>query len=225
MKFYKLPYALQSHEWDELYERLAKEFPIQFFFRHTLPIAFGKHVTWPLSRIKWKIIHRFHPKHRYHVIKPRTLEPGYHDPDERLMHAMFHEVCEFAENRLMGDGVDGTRWTQDEFDREENWEGEKNSLFQQFERDKKIIELRNYWVIDRENQKAHLKELFDYCWDLDIPEEWGDSWLLNSKYDDTPQKQEYRRRADVRNEFEEQCKEEDRKKLHEIVDLLPHLWY
>ncbi len=219
MKLYRKPYALQMHEWNELDAHLAEVFPVQFFFRETLRRWISR--RWSrVSNLKWKVIHRLHPSHRYHIIKPRTLEPGYHDPDRRIMHAMFHEVCEFAENNLMGDGIEGTKWTAEHEMDDEFFHGE------QFTREKQIIELRNWWVIDRKNRKI----VSDAMWGVlgEVRPEGVDettSWIFNSKYNDTPEYKEYRRQSDHIHEIQEQWKQEDNRKMHELVDLLPHLWY
>lgn len=175
--------------------------------------------------LKWKIIHRVHPKHRYHVIKPRSLEPGYHDPDIQIQAAAFDTLSEFAESNLMGDGIDGTCWTQSDFDYYDDpdtWG--KESFYEQVEREKKVIELRNWWVVDRKNREQ-VEEAMWSTLEIDVPNEWGDHWILNSAYDDTPEKEEYRQRADRLHEIEEQWKKEDNRKMHELVDLLPFLWY
>lgn len=41
-----------------------------------------------LSDLKWWFYHRFHPRHRYNIVKT-GLPPGYYDTDTVLLHAMF----------------------------------------------------------------------------------------------------------------------------------------
>jgi len=48
-----------------------------------------------LKTIYWWFIHRFHPSHRYNVIKIKTLSPGYYDPDVRMLHACFDLFAEW----------------------------------------------------------------------------------------------------------------------------------
>lgn len=52
---------------------------------------FGRRNTW-YYEAWWWVLHRVHPKHRYHVLKT-GLPPGYHDPDKQLKYAMFTTVC------------------------------------------------------------------------------------------------------------------------------------
>ncbi len=47
----------------------------------------------------WELIHRLHPRHKYHIIRT-GLKPGYWDPDTRITFAVFNIAEEF---------VDGTK--------------------------------------------------------------------------------------------------------------------
>ena len=49
-----------------------------------------------IERFGWNLIHRFHPKHRYYVVKT-GLAPGYYDPDIRMLNACFTIFCEWYE--------------------------------------------------------------------------------------------------------------------------------
>ena len=42
-------------------------------------------------------MHRFHPKHRYFMIDT-GLEPGYHDPDIRMLYGCFNLFKDYYEN-------------------------------------------------------------------------------------------------------------------------------
>jgi hypothetical protein len=50
-----------------------------------------------IMRLWWKFAHRYIPKHQYNVIRIRDLEPNYWDPDTRIKHAVFQEVCDFVD--------------------------------------------------------------------------------------------------------------------------------
>lgn len=50
-----------------------------------------------ITDIKWWILHRVHPKHRYHVVK-LNLEPGYYDPDARILYAVMSIVSDFVKD-------------------------------------------------------------------------------------------------------------------------------
>lgn len=50
-----------------------------------------------IMRLWWKFAHRYIPKHQYNMIRIRDLEPNYWDPDTRIKHAVFQEVCDFVD--------------------------------------------------------------------------------------------------------------------------------
>lgn len=50
-----------------------------------------------LDDFKWRILHRVHPKYRYHVHKFHKLDPGWHDADYKMLHACFDFLVEFVE--------------------------------------------------------------------------------------------------------------------------------
>lgn len=50
-----------------------------------------------IVRLWWKFAHRYIPKHQYNVIRIRDLQPQYWDPDTRIKHAIFQEVCDFVD--------------------------------------------------------------------------------------------------------------------------------
>lgn len=225
MKIYKKPRALTMSDWNVFYDQIRTDYPIQHFLRETLVRWFDVKVVMRLSDIKWKFKHRFIPKHQYHIIRPRSLTPGYYDPDTRIFTAAFDEVSTYAENSLMGNGVDGTKWSNAEFEREDHFEGEKAALLKQFEREKQIIALRNWWVIERPKREAVEDEILDKAYgnlaDVSIRE----IFELFDNDEETPERQNRKQHTDKLRELEEQWDEEDNKKFHELVDLLPHMWY
>lgn len=64
-----------------------------------------------LHDIKWWILHRFHPKHRYHVHKFRDLEPGWHDVDGKMLYACFDFLCDYVEKQDPGLESVKYQWT------------------------------------------------------------------------------------------------------------------
>lgn len=69
-------------------------------------------VWWALWRFRrnlvWGIIHRVHPKYRYHVVKT-GLKPGYYDPDTRILYTNMNLTKEFVD--ITKDTVE---WNSDE---------------------------------------------------------------------------------------------------------------
>lgn len=55
---------------------------------------------WSTSRLRdayWWILHRIHPRHRYHMV--RIGPPGYYDPSERIFYACVEELRRFVKYR------------------------------------------------------------------------------------------------------------------------------
>ena len=67
-----------------------------------------------IKDIFWWILHRMNPKHRYH--KPLcTLNPGYHDPDERITNTIFTEICGYV-NKMEAQGLGNWTCTEEHTD-------------------------------------------------------------------------------------------------------------
>lgn len=56
---------------------------------------FNKMRGWP-HNIKWWFLHRFHPKHRYHIINT-GLGPGWRDTDVLMEHLIVKLFIDFIE--------------------------------------------------------------------------------------------------------------------------------
>lgn len=218
-KWYEKPGTATAEGWHKWQVDTKANFPVQYFFRETLRTWFSVTIVYKIERAYWWFIHRFHPKHRYHVIKPRSLKPGYHDPCTRIFHTVFDELSKYAENKLMGNGVNGTRWTQEDIDEMPEEYNQKQSLIDQVEVEAKIIALRNWWVDvypNREDEYPDLDGVMDgkpMLWNL-IPE-----------YKETEDYKKFRAWADEMHRIEDAHDKENKEKLKEAIDLLDYLWY
>lgn len=54
-----------------------------------------------VSDAKWWLLHRFHPGHRYNVIRT-GLKPGYYDVDELMLHGCMELLRRYVENERGG---------------------------------------------------------------------------------------------------------------------------
>jgi hypothetical protein len=69
----------------------------------------------------WAILHRIHPRHRYHVVQT-GLRPGYHENGTRIMHATMTVFVEYVEVELEGvRGID--KFLAELRDEREDFEG------------------------------------------------------------------------------------------------------
>jgi hypothetical protein len=73
---------------------------------------------------------------RFHVLKLEYLNPGYHDADEILIHAMFQSLCNFIEKEKPDEIVD---WNSDP-EHKHAWE--------------EMQEMYNWWK-ERKNREKH----------------------------------------------------------------------
>jgi hypothetical protein len=49
-----------------------------------------------LSDLKWALLHKLHPRHRYHIVRT-GLPVGYHKIDDRMLHACLARLVQFVE--------------------------------------------------------------------------------------------------------------------------------
>jgi hypothetical protein len=71
--------------------------PLIHFIFETIP----EEARYYLSRIeetKYWFLHRFHPDHRYHIVRT-GLQPGFHEVDVRMLHAVMQLVTEYVEGQ------------------------------------------------------------------------------------------------------------------------------
>lgn len=97
----------------------------------------------------WKIIHRVHPKHRYHVVKT-GLKPGYYDPDVRILYSNMNLMKEFVE--ITKDTVD---WDSDE-GHQHAW-NELQDIYKWWEGYEELLESR-----DKALNSPNYEEYFDF---------------------------------------------------------------
>jgi hypothetical protein len=71
----------------------------------------GLYISRRLSDLKWFVLHRFHPRYRYHVIRT-GLPPGYSDERETLLHVSFNILKQFYERQIGPNGF--VNWESDE---------------------------------------------------------------------------------------------------------------
>jgi hypothetical protein len=94
----KRPNSGTWQEWEEWEVKARAEQPIRYFLFDTLvtqlKVWHRKYVMEPADWIRYRTYDK------YHVIKPKTLEAGYHSPQERIMHATFGELVTYVEVSL-----------------------------------------------------------------------------------------------------------------------------
>ncbi len=159
-----------------------------------------------LNRALWWFVHRYHPRHMYHVAET-DLEPGYYDPDTRIMHVMFHEVKRFVdfhhEHRMVNMEHNKELWSE-------------------------LIAIYYWWTEVRPDQEdkwleKHPRPQRNECGDdfKDLFEKVpGTTYSRLRK----PTK-EYKIWSDNYFEMEKQWDSKDREMMKRVIDILPSMWY
>lgn len=154
-----------------------------------------------IMRLWWKFAHRHVPKHQYHIIRIRDLEPGYHDPDTRIKHAVFQEVCDFVKH--------SSRTT--------DWEEARVApIFADLQ------SISNYWLVERPKLEEELSRALD-AW---CKARFGN--FANSRWVDKmnkPMTEEQLALHKIHSDLEKHIEEEDKRHLMLAIKHLDALWY
>lgn len=200
---WKPPTALKWGEWDDWRDNMKKRFPVRYFFYETIPDAWD--AVWKYGiykffhNLKWKILHRFHPKHQYHIIRTR-LEPGYYDPDTQIMEGVFALLCDYVENN--------TEWGVI------NWEGDEAHAAAW----KEMNELAEWFKEVYPNREEELQK--------ERPEPGiGMKKLMDDKYKEDPDVVAYKKYLDLLIESEKVWAKEDEEMLIRAIKVRPFMWY
>ena len=109
------PYALPWGGWEKFDAEQKAKYPVRWFLFDQIPEKIG-HVIYRWKRRYWAVMHRFVPRYKYHIIRT-TLEPGYYDPDTRILYSVMDMVKEFVEGTKDtiawdGDEQHSTAWEE-----------------------------------------------------------------------------------------------------------------
>lgn len=215
-KWYKSPGTATAQKWHEWETWVKENHRIQYFFRHDVPMWFRVNVHGKLRNWKWSILHRFHPKYQYHIIRT-DLTPGYYDPDLRILHGVFTLVEEYVKVRnLRGNGINGTRWTEEDLEYDKEY-GMDAGLQRQIDFEASIITLADWWIARRDRPNP---------WD-DVPslEHKSIMYTMSDDFKQTEEGIEYYKALRNASEQERLWEEEDQQKLKEVIEILPSMWY
>lgn len=90
---FETPQSATGEWWDRRDDMLRRRAPVRYFIQHDVRIIVGRQK----HRIRdqwWKIRHR--TTDRFHIVNT-GLKPGYHDINERMLHASFALLVEYVE--------------------------------------------------------------------------------------------------------------------------------
>lgn len=184
-------------EFDDLDKRNQQNFPVRFKLVRLIEDT-TNFIERSYRNFKWFVIHRVHPKHRYHVVDTK-LKPGYYDPDILILNACFSLLVDFYE---------GTKNTI-------SWEhSEEHQRVKQ-----EMDELYYWWTEERPKREDLMPELPSF------PEDWGSSPMFNPEYDGTSEMEAWNKACDKRWEAEVFYEDEDKYMLKKLIDIKSFLWY
>lgn len=201
------PVALQIGEWEDWEKETRSKYPIRFFIQETLPDFFRD--VWnffyrPARRAYWWIMYRVHPKHHYHIIKPRTLTPGYYDQDTLMVHSVMECLVSYFENES-----DRVGW---------DWDEPHSHAY------KEMVEIYHWWT------KLYPKrdEMFVNGEPLpelpELPKEWGFMAPINEKYEDEPIVKKWKAISKIHVENEEAWHDKTEDMLIRAIKIRSFLW-
>lgn len=197
------PKSGTAKDWRLWEERMRRERPVRWFIQKDLwEHGIARQWTflgWRWRDFKWAVLHRYHPKHRMHVVDT-GLEPGWHDPRTQILHGAFHTFKTFYERQLTGH-VD---WQGDEH-HQKTWD-EMTALYE-------------WWTKVRPHREETLEPL---------PRDGviGQSFMavFDDDYQDRPEVKEWRRVADAHNKAEQGWEQEDEVMLIRLIKIRRALW-
>ena len=207
LKFDK-PFALTFEEWDEFDEKNKEAYPIKWFLVETLPDWVYSNI-WSyirrlfVDKIYWGLKYRFQRKHQYNIIRPATLEPGYYDPLDVMIHSNFHILKEFIDYEVSDGHVDWQATPQ----HQAFW-AEAN-------------EILDWWNNIRPMRAEQLS--IDYPYPKG-PEGSPSSWLFKKRYYETEEYKAWTDIAAIRREHEVQFERDDEEYLIRLMKIRLFLW-
>lgn len=200
---WRKPYALQWGEWDKWRDDMKARFPVRYFIYESIPDVWDDIWKYGIHRffknIKWKILHRYHPKYKYHIVRTR-LEPGYYDPDTQMFEAVFGLLCDYVENNTKWEVIN---WESDE-QHSQAWK-EMNDLVYWY---KEIYPNRED-ILDAARPEPHISM----------------KKLMGNMDEHDPEVGAYRKYMDFRTEMEAKWKQEEEDQLIRVIKLREFLWY
>ena len=105
------------------------------------------------NRAKWRLFHRYHPKHRYHVVDT-GLPPGYYDEDTLVLHSCMKMLERYVQqnggvahlesfsNDLREDARNGPSAPEDSLERQASMQDEAAAIYRWWKQTRPADEAR-----------------------------------------------------------------------------------
>jgi len=193
-----VPLSLTWGRWDHWEADVKGRYPIRYFIQRTIPDSFDT-IRSKLRDAMWYILHRIHPKHRYHMVDS-GLKPGYYDPDTLMMHSAFKLLSDFINSSIKDQIID---WDADE-SHQKAWI--------------ELMALNTWWVYERPDREDK----------FDRTHEWPDIEPLSvfdKETQNDPNVIQYRKISEQYSEAREKWHKEDEEMFIRLIKIRRYLWY
>lgn len=174
-----------------------------------------------ISDARWWLKYRLLPKHQYHLVRT-GLEPGYHDYDERMLHAAMALLCKYVAECEGEEAL--TLWTDHLADPTKQDPNAPPGLEDaQAARQSEALTIYRWWTVERPANQARRNELVLILYSE--PAEWKpveDSDLIEY-VPRTRDAEQQVLHAEFRALEKKICTDEQAM-LHRLVDIRPSLW-
>lgn len=155
----------------------------------------------PYKDARYWVRSRFHPKHRYHVIKT-GLTPGYYDEDILILYGCMKLLERYID--WHGGEQKFEEFTNELLERPDVWGAVKDDMDPQVARQTEALYVYRWWKYERPANEKRLEDL----WDL-IPSSREEA--RKHGYDDI-------------HALENKIFEDEQKMLHRLIDIRHSLW-
>lgn len=173
-----------------------------------------------LYNAKWWLMHRLHPKHRYHIIDS-GLTPGYYDVDTLILNGCFSLLCRYVEHEH--DGVEAlSNWahTLKTTACENDLDGMSAA---QGERESEAVALYRWWKFDRPRDQAKYDQMLTHLYGRKRstkPDENGHLvWSVDEPWTEADEAMNDEFRA-----LERKIDSDEQEMLHRLINVRRSLW-
>lgn len=223
----KVRTALTANQICNLEYHLKSRWPVRFWLQETMPSKVHSflfvYIKMPMHNLFWSFRWRFEKKHQYHIIRPRTLQPGYHDLDTRMIHAIFEMVVTFCEVENLDGHVNNM--TNEDIEQLSGPDKDRYEVYKQ------LIQLKDWWILDRPYRGQRYDRLVDQKLEIlnkDSARSGRSDSLMeifrkNSNLSELD-RQKIKQIDQQLNEMEQSWTIEDKNKMKQVIDVWEYMW-
>ena len=204
--------TLKEHQdWDY---KMAEEHP-----HWTWVINHYRNIVLSLSNAKWKLLHRFHPDHKYNTVV--VGEPGYYEPHDVMLLAPFVVFERFMKSIYKN----GTRKDWDMSDAENQMNTNQSNIQAVVDGHKhlwtEMEALYKWWTDIRPHRETVMEELHPIP---NLPDDFPIDALFLPEYQDDPEVMAIVAAGNARENLNRQWEDEDHDMVCRLMKIRTKLW-